>query len=106
MLPWRLGFDHPAYLWLLIALPVLWWLGYKSLAALGRFRRWFALAFRTVVWTAIVFAIAGVQLVWVSDRMTVMYLLDQSESIPQANATGDVGLRDPKCPSASRSRSQ
>ncbi len=29
-------------------------------------------------------ALAGVQLVWVSDRVTVMYLLDQSESIPQA----------------------
>ena len=80
----RLGFDHPNYLWLLLALPLLWWIGYRSLAALGRFRRWFALSLRTVVWTAVVFALAGVQLVWVSDRMTVMYLLDQSESIPQA----------------------
>ncbi len=80
----RLGFDHPSYLWLLLALPMLWWVGYASLGALGHFRRWFALFFRTVVWTAIVFALAGVQLVWVSDRVTVMYLLDQSESIPQA----------------------
>jgi uncharacterized membrane protein/Mg-chelatase subunit ChlD len=80
----RLGFDHPNYLWLLLALPLLWWIGYRSLGVLGRFRRWFALLFRSVVWTAIVFALAGVQLVWVSDRMTVMYLLDQSESIPQA----------------------
>ncbi len=81
----RLGFDHPNYLWLLLALPLLWWIGYRSLASLGSFRRLFALLFRSVVWTAIVFALAGVQLVWVSDRMTVMYLLDQSESIPQAN---------------------
>lgn len=80
----RLGFDHPGYLWLLLALPLLWWIGYESLAALGKFRRWFALLFRAVVWTAIVFALAGVQMVWVSDRVTVMYLLDQSESIPQA----------------------
>lgn len=84
MFPLRLGFDHPTYLWLLLAVPVFWWVGYQSLGALGRFRRWFALLFRAVVWTAIVFALAGVQLVWVSDRMTVMYLLDQSESIPQA----------------------
>jgi len=83
MLP-KLGFDHPGYLWLLLALPVLWWIGYQSLGALGKFRRAFAMIFRTVVWTAIVFAIAGVQMVWVSDRVTVMYLLDQSESIPQA----------------------
>lgn len=80
----RLGFDHPGYLWMLLGLPILWWIGYESLGALGRFRRWFALLLRTVVWTAIVFALAGVQLVWVSDRVTVMYLLDQSESIPQA----------------------
>jgi len=81
MIPFRLGFDHPTYLWLLLGLPVLWWIGHRSLAILGRYRRWFALLFRTAVWTTIVFALAGVQLVWVSDRMTVMYLLDQSESI-------------------------
>ncbi|MGB0598920.1 MAG: VWA domain-containing protein [Rubripirellula sp.] len=80
----RLGFDHPNYLWLMIALPVLLWIGYGSLGALGSFRRWFAMFFRSAVWTAIVFALAGAQLVWVSDKVTVMYLLDQSESIPPA----------------------
>ena len=84
MLSLRLGFDHPAYLWLLLALPLLWWIGFRSLAALGQLRRSLALLFRTVVWVAIVLALAGVQLVWVSNRVTVMYLLDQSESIPQA----------------------
>ncbi|WP_391540431.1 VWA domain-containing protein [Rubripirellula lacrimiformis] len=84
MLPFRLGFDHPGYLWLLLALPLLWWIGYASLASLGSLRRWMALLLRTVVWTTLVLAIAGVQLVWVSDRVTVMYLLDQSESIPVA----------------------
>ncbi|TWU55072.1 VWA domain-containing protein [Rubripirellula reticaptiva] len=84
MLPFRLGFDHPGYLWLLLALPLLWWVGFASLAVLGSVRRALTLLLRTVVWTAIVFAIAGVQMVWVSDRVTVMYLLDQSESIPAA----------------------
>ena len=83
MFSFRLGFDHPGYLWLLLALPLLWWIGYASLGALGKSRRALALLFRTVVWTAIVFALAGVQLVWVSDRVTVMYLLDQSDSIPR-----------------------
>ena len=86
MLP-KLGFDHAGYLWLLLALPILWWIGYESLGALGKGRRAFALILRTVVWTAIVFAIAGVQMVWVSDRVTVMYLLDQSESIPPPQRT-------------------
>jgi uncharacterized membrane protein len=86
MLP-KLGFDHAGYLWLLLALPILWWIGYESLGALGKIRRAFALILRTVVWTVIVFAVAGVQMVWVSDRVTVMYLLDQSESIPQPQRT-------------------
>ncbi len=83
-MPFRLSFDHPTYLWLLAALPLLWWIGFSSLAALGRFRRALALLFRSSVWIAIVFAMAGVQLVWINDRVTVMYLLDQSESIPLA----------------------
>jgi uncharacterized membrane protein/Mg-chelatase subunit ChlD len=83
-LPFHLSFDHPGYLWLLLGLPLLWWIGFRSLAALGRYRRVFALVLRSSVWLAIVFAIAGVQLVWVSDRVTVMYILDQSESIPRA----------------------
>ena len=78
----RLSFDNPNYLWLILGAPVLWWIGFESLAALGRYRRAFALTFRTAVWLAIVFAMAGVQLVWQSDRVTVMYVLDQSESIP------------------------
>lgn len=84
MLPLRLGFDQPGYLWLLLVLPLLWWVGFRSMGSLGRYRRWLAIGMRSLVWIAIVLAIAGVQLVWVSDRVTVMYLLDQSESIPRA----------------------
>ncbi len=78
----RLGFDHPGYLWLLIALPLLWWIGYRSLASLGTVRQLAALSLRSLIWTVIVLAISGVQWVWTHDRLTVMYLLDQSESIP------------------------
>ncbi len=84
MPPFRLSFEHPLFLWLMLGLPMLWLVGFQSLGVLGKMRRWLALAFRTAVWTAIVFALAGVQLVRVSDRMTVMYVLDQSESIPAA----------------------
>ncbi|MEM6690833.1 MAG: VWA domain-containing protein [Planctomycetota bacterium] len=81
-LPYTLGFDHPEYLWLLVGLPVLWFLGWQSLASLGSFRRVLATLFRSAVWVAIVLAIAGVQWIRRSDRLTVMYLLDQSDSIP------------------------
>ncbi|MEM9645463.1 MAG: VWA domain-containing protein, partial [Planctomycetota bacterium] len=82
MLPMRLGFDHPGYLWLMAAVPLLLWISWNALRVLGPVRRWFAIIFRSIVWSVIVFAIAGVQLVRVNDRVTVMYVLDQSESIP------------------------
>ncbi len=80
----RLGFDHPEFLWLLAALPLLWWFSFTALAALGPLRRLLALLLRTTVLGGFILALAGVQLVWTSDRTTVMYLLDQSESIPAA----------------------
>ncbi|QEG42035.1 von Willebrand factor type A domain protein [Roseimaritima ulvae] len=84
MFNFRLGFEHPVYLWLLLILPLLWWVSFRSLASLGQLRRALALLLRTTVLTGFILALAGVQLVWTSDRMTVMYLLDQSESIPEA----------------------
>lgn len=78
----RLGFDYPAYLLLLGLIPVLAGFTYRRLAPLGRVRRWVAVAIRATVLTAIIFALAGVQAVWVTDRVTVFYLLDQSDSIP------------------------
>ncbi|TWT95787.1 VWA domain-containing protein [Neorhodopirellula pilleata] len=80
--PFRLGFESPGYLVWLLVLPLLWLWGWQHLRVLGPVRRWMALGFRTLVWMIVVAALAGVQLVWVSDRMTVMYVLDQSESIP------------------------
>ena len=84
MLGLRLGFEQPIYLLLLAGLPILWWIGYQPLRALGPVRRWIAISLRSLLWILIVLALAGVQWVWSNDRLTVMYLLDQSESIPIA----------------------
>ncbi len=77
----RLGFEQSEFLWLLALLPLLWWIAFRRFAALGRFRGPFAVLVRSLVVAAVVAAIAGVQLVWVNDRMAVMYVLDQSDSI-------------------------
>src|SRR5688500_10029227 len=77
-----LAFDRPIYLLLLGLIPILWWLGYRSLAGLGRWRRWFALSLRALVVLLIVFAIADVQYQRRSEGLTVVYLLDQSLSVP------------------------
>lgn len=78
----RLGFEQPIYLLLLAILPLIWWMGAGPLRVLGPVRRWLAMSLRTILWLMVVLALAGVQWVWTSDRMTVMYILDQSESIP------------------------
>jgi hypothetical protein len=82
MLGWEITFGQPWYLLLLILAPLLWVLSFKSLAGLGRARRVVALVLRTLVLMGLVFALAEVQLKRISEKLTVMYLLDQSESIP------------------------
>ena len=79
----QIGFDKPQWLLALILLPILWAVSFRSLAGLGPYRRLFALGFRTLVLVLMVLCLAEVQLKRISDRVTVMYLLDQSESIPK-----------------------
>ena len=80
---WEIGFDKPWYLVLLAVLPLLWLFSFHSLAGLGNVRRILALILRTAVLVFIVLALAEVQLLRTSHKVTVIYLLDQSESIPQ-----------------------
>ncbi|MFN7890519.1 MAG: VWA domain-containing protein, partial [Pirellula sp.] len=80
----EIGFQYPWYLLLLVVIPITWWLGSKSLAGLGPWRRSLALIFRSLVLLLIVCAIAGVQWIWSSEKLTVIYLIDQSDSIPVA----------------------
>jgi uncharacterized membrane protein len=76
-------FDQPRYLLLLLLLPLLWGLSYRSLSGLGRWRRLSALGLRSLVFLSVILALAEMQFLRRSDRMTVIYLLDQSASIPQ-----------------------
>jgi hypothetical protein len=79
----QIAFDEPLWLLLLTLVPILWIFSFKSLSGLGPYRRIFALLFRTVVFALLVLALAGIQLQKISERVTVIYLLDQSESIPK-----------------------
>jgi len=80
----EIGFDRPAYLWLLALVPIVWLFSYRTLASLGTFRRASALLLRTLVMALVIFALAELQFQRVNDRVTVIYLLDQSASIPRA----------------------
>ena len=82
MFHYHLTFASPAYLLLLALVPVLLLASYRRLAALGPWRRWVALLLRGSVAALVILALAEVQIVQTSDRLTVVYLLDQSFSIP------------------------
>ncbi len=79
-----IAFNSPWYLLLLLLLPAIWWFSFQSLSGLGTSRRLIALALRTFVLLLIVVSLAEMQHLRVNDRLTVIYVLDQSESIPQA----------------------
>ncbi|HEV7280954.1 MAG TPA: VWA domain-containing protein [Pirellulaceae bacterium] len=81
---WQIAFDRPAWLALLILLPALWWFSYKSLSGLGKWRRALALGLRTIVCLALVLALAEVQVRRTSEKMTTIFVVDQSESVSPA----------------------
>ncbi len=84
MLNFHVSFDSPGYLALLVALPLLSWWSYRSLAALGNFRRWVAIVARSIVILLVVLALAEAQFKRISERLTVIYCIDESLSIPEA----------------------
>jgi uncharacterized membrane protein len=72
--------------WLILIpliLPPLIWMSRKSLAGLGPMRRAMAILLRSAVITLIVLAVAEVQMVRRSDKLTTLFLLDMSQSIPR-----------------------
>jgi len=77
----NIRFDHPEYLWLLLlAVPIVW-LGLRSLAALEPARRWTAIGLRVAVLAVFVLMLAGLQAVQKHSDLTVIAVVDQSESV-------------------------
>jgi len=56
----------------------------RRLGALAPGRRWTVLALRTVIVLLVVLTLAEMELAWESDRLTVFYVLDHSDSISAA----------------------
>jgi uncharacterized membrane protein len=75
--------GNPWWLLLLpLILPPLVFFSFKSLAGLGGARRAVAILIRATVLTLIILALAELQSVRRSDRLTTLFLLDVSQSIP------------------------
>src|SRR5262245_13168909 len=81
---WSITVGDPWWLILIpMILPPLVWMSYRSLAGLGPIRRGLAILFRATVITLIVLALADLQTVRRSDRLTTMFLIDASNSMPK-----------------------
>jgi uncharacterized membrane protein len=78
-----LTFDEPAWLWALLTVPVLVAVSWRVLVALAPWQRILALAVRSTVLTLIILCLAGVNYVRTNDDLTVIFLLDRSNSIPK-----------------------
>jgi Mg-chelatase subunit ChlD len=80
---YRISFESPAYLLLLVLVLWIWWFSFHRLRSFGIIRRLTAIALRTSVVVLLILALAEVQMVRISDRMTVLYLVDESLSVPE-----------------------
>ncbi|MFQ3662418.1 MAG: VWA domain-containing protein [Chloroflexaceae bacterium] len=83
-----ISFVHPAALWLLALLPLLWLLAWATWRAnrtrLGRGRYLALLAVRSGILAALVLALAGAQVVQPVDDTAVVFLIDGSDSVAPA----------------------
>lgn len=75
-------FDRPSMLWLVLAVVLLWWMARRSLAGLGPVRGRLAMIVRSLVVVLLVLVVAGVHKILKNEDLTVLFLLDQSRSIP------------------------
>ncbi len=77
-----IAFTNPWALVLLAAVPYVIYLSRRSLADLSRWRRRVTTGLRLVIVVLLVLAVAGAQLAKRKDALCVLFVLDQSDSIP------------------------
>ncbi|MBI1246492.1 VWA domain-containing protein [bacterium] len=82
MFDYQFSVERPIFLVLLALIPFLWWISWDGLKSNNRGRWLLANALRTLLCAAIILALAEVNAVRTNDRLTVIYLVDRSLSIP------------------------
>ncbi len=82
----RLSINAGQPIWLvliLVCIPPIIFFSLKSLSGLGKPRRALAILLRSIVVILLILALARLQSVRTNDRMTTLFLLDVSQSLPQ-----------------------
>ncbi len=75
-------FQSPGYLWLFLLLPLFLWLGWPGRQKI-QFSEWAALTLRSILISCLVLGLAELTLQVPNDHLSVLYLLDASDSIPK-----------------------
>lgn len=88
-----ISFDQPDWLWLLLFAPVVAVVSFKTMRALEPSRRILAIALRVVVLTLVAFCLADIQYVKASDKLTVIFLMDRSDSVKSLQDTQETYLQ-------------
>ncbi len=99
------AFEHPQWLWLCLLVPVLVWLSRRSLAGLDPLRRGLALLLRSLVIVILAVCLAQIVHVRQNDKLTVLFLMDRSDSIPddkQLLQEGFIAEASKACPRGDR----
>lgn len=78
-----LRFADPIFLWLLLLLPLIWYLGAR-LRAIPPLRRGFILGIRMLLVLLLILALAQVEFAFRSRDLAVFFVIDRSDSIPPA----------------------
>jgi uncharacterized membrane protein len=89
----RLSFIYPEMLWLLLAVGLIWAVALATPRRLAPWRFWSSLGLRSAIALALILAVAGAQLVMPVTRITTVFLLDGSDSLPpsaRAQAEGFI----------------
>ncbi|PQO42132.1 VWA domain-containing protein [Blastopirellula marina] len=82
MFDYDFSVERPWLFVLLLLLPLLWTVSWKSLTVGGRARWLLANGLRTLLCMLVVMALAEVELVRKNDQLSIIYLIDRSLSIP------------------------
>jgi uncharacterized membrane protein len=79
----HLEVAQPGWLVLLLLVPVIVLWSYRSLASLGRIRRWAAICLRASLVIFLTLALAELRLRRPDESLTVLFLVDRSLSVPE-----------------------
>jgi Mg-chelatase subunit ChlD len=89
------SFIYPAFLWLLLLIPITIGLGVVGKRNWSKTRLWLGLGLRSLLLALIVLALAGLQIHLPSSSLSVVFVLDKSDSIsPQDQARGEEYIRE------------